>query len=190
VPDVTGKSAEDAQNKLEVAGFALGQRQKTFDPTKQPGSVLSTSPAAGATAPKGSEVSLQIADALVVPDVRGSSTKDAVKTLEGAGFTVTVGDPAFDPDIDAGDILRTDPGPAALVDPDNPKIFLVPSNAVTVPDLTGGTVKQAQQKLDKLGLTMSLTSFFGGEDASVWDQTPGAGGRVAPGGTVNVTVIF
>ena len=175
------------QNKLTVAGFALGPAQKTFDPKAKPGSVLGSSPAAGTEVPKGTEVSLQIADALTVPDVRGTSTKDAVKTLEKAGFTVTVGDPAFDADIDSGDILRTDPGPGTAVDPNNAKIFLVPSNAITVPDLTDDSVRQAQQKLDKLGLELSVSSFFGGDDATIWNQSPGAGGRVEPGGTVSVT---
>ncbi len=187
VPDVTGKSAEDAQNKLTVAGFALGPAQKTFDPKAKPGSVLGSSPAAGTEVPKGTEVSLQIADALTVPDVRGVSTKDAVKTLEKAGFSVTVGDPAFDADIDSGDILRTDPGPGTAVDPNNAKIFLVPSNAIAVPDLTDDSVKQARQKLDKLGLQLSVSSFFGGDDSTIWNQSPGAGGRVEPGGTVSVT---
>jgi beta-lactam-binding protein with PASTA domain len=100
---------------------------------------------------------------------------------------VTVGDPAFDADIDPGDILRSDPGPGTKVDPDNAKIFLVPSNAVQVPDLTGRTIAQATKDLDKLGLELSVSAFFGTDGAAVWDQTPGAGGRLAPGGTVSVT---
>ena len=187
IPDVTGKSVEDAANKLTVAGFALGPAQKTFDPSAKPGSVLGSAPAAGTEVPRGTEVSLKIADALVVPDVRGRSTKDAVKTLEKAGFTVTVGDPAFDADIDADDILRTDPGPGTAIDPNDAKIFLVPSNAVKVPDLTDDSVKQAEQKLDKLGLKLSVSSLFGGDDSTIWNQSPGAGGRVEPGGTVSVT---
>jgi serine/threonine-protein kinase len=119
--------------------------------------------------------------------VRGTATKDAVKQLEKAGFTVTVGDPVFDTDIDAGDILRTDPGPGAKVDPNDAKIFLVPSNAVQVPDLTDSTVAQAEKKLDKLGLKLSVTSLFGGGDASIWNQSPGAGGRIEPGGTVSAS---
>ena len=69
-----------------------------------------------------------------------------INALEQAGFTVTVGDPAFDADIDQGDILRTDPGPGAKVDPNAAKIFLVPSDAVTVPKLTDGTVGQAKDR--------------------------------------------
>src|SRR5664279_2787860 len=38
-----------------------------------------------------------------------------------------------------------------------------------------------------LGLKLSVTAVFGGDDASVWNQSPGAGGRIEPGGTVSVT---
>jgi eukaryotic-like serine/threonine-protein kinase len=190
IPEVAGKSAEDAANKLVVAGFALGPPNPTFAPDAKPGSVLGTTPAAGTTAPRGTEVSLQLAAALTVPDVRGTPTKDAVKTLEKAGFTVTVGDPSFDADYDAGDIMRSDPGAGTKVDPNKAAIFLVPSNAVTVPDLTDGSVRDAQQKLDKLGLKLSVSAFFGGDDGTVWNQSPGPGGRVSPGGTVTVTVLF
>ncbi|MEP6562909.1 MAG: PASTA domain-containing protein, partial [Nakamurella sp.] len=187
VPDITGKSSEDAENKLVVAGFVIGPARPTFDPRAEAGSVLGSTPAAGSTAPRGSEVSLQIASALTVPEVRGKSTTDAQKLLAKAGFTVTVGDPAFDPDIDQGEILRTDPGPGAKVDPNNAKIFLVPSNAIQVPDLDGRTIKQAAEELDKLGLKLRVSAFFGADDGTVWDQSPGPGGRVAPSGTVSVT---
>ena len=63
----------------------------------------------------------------------------------------------------------------------------MPSNAVSVPDVTGSSVRQAQQKLDKLGLQVSVSALFGGDDSTVYDQSPGAGGRVAPGGTVSLT---
>ncbi len=187
VPDVAGKTAEDAKNKLTVAGLTVGTPVKTFDASAKRGAVLGTSPAAGTTVTRGSPVSLRVAYALEVPDVRGSATKDAVRTMEKAGFTVTVGDPAFDADIDAGDILRTDPGPGTAVDPQNPKVFLVPSNAVTVPDLTAGSVAKAQRTLDRLGLKMSVSSLFGGDGSSVYDQNPGAGARVEPGGTVTIS---
>jgi serine/threonine-protein kinase len=188
VPDVTGKSPEDAANKLVVDGFTLAEEQRVFDTSVAPGTVLGTTPGVGTSVPRGTEVALRIADALPVPDVRGKQTKDAVKDLEKAGFTVTVGDPAFDADIDAGDILRTDPGPGAMVDPNNAKIFIVPSNAVQVPDLVDDRVDQARKKLEKLGLQLSVSAFFSGsDDSTIWDQSPRAGGRVAPGGTVSAS---
>jgi beta-lactam-binding protein with PASTA domain len=187
VPDVAGKPTQDAETRLVADGFAVGPRGEAFDPNADAGVVLGTDPAAGVDAPRGSAVSLRVSNALTVPDVRGKATDEARKSLQEAGFTVTVGDPAFDADIDAGDILRTDPGPGARVDPADARIFLVPSNSVPVPDLTNGTVRQAAQELDSLGLKLSVTAVFGGEDASVWNQSPGAGGRIEPGGTVSVT---
>ena len=77
--------------------------------------------------------------------------------------------------------------PARTVDPNNAKIFLVPSNAVQVPDLTDSTVNQAEKKLDKLGLKLSVSALFGGDDSSIWNQSPGAGGRIEPGGTVSAS---
>jgi serine/threonine-protein kinase len=106
-----------------------------------------------------------------------------------AGFAVTVCDPAFDPDVDAGDILRTDPAPGTRVDRTGAKVFLVPSNAVTVPELGDLRVKDAEQRPADLGLRIDVTSFLGSDNGTVWDQSPAAGVRIQPGGTVSVYVL-
>jgi len=190
-PIPAGTDARAATAALTAADLtAVVAAKPAYDDAVAVGAVLRTDPAAGTALTVGAPVTLVLSGGpgpQVVPDVRGTPTKDAVKQLEKAGFTVTVGDPAFDRDIDAGDILRTDPGPGAEVDPNNAKIFLVPSNAVQVPDLTDSTVAQAEKKLDKLGLKLSVTALFGGGDASIWDQSPGAGGRIEPGGTVSAS---
>ncbi len=190
VPQVAGKLRDDAENKLRVDGFALGPPVPTYDSTAERGTVLGSRPAAGATAPKGSAVSLLVAEYLTVPAVRGRTTEDARTALEQAGFEVTVGDPAFDAGIDAGDVLRTDPSAGARVDPQRPRVFVVPSNAVTVPDVTAGTVQQARDTLRGLGLTASESVFFGGDYSTVWSQSPGPGGRVEPGGTVEISAFW
>ncbi len=189
VPPVTGKSQQDAEKSLTDAGFTIGVITKAFDATADPGTVLRTDPTVGSTATRGSAVTLTVADSITVPDVRGTPTTDAAAAMRDAGFSVSVGDPAFDPNVDAGDILRTDPAPGTRVDRTGAKVFLVPSNAVPVPDVTGLRVRDAQRKLDDLGLRIDVTSFFGGDDGTVWRQSPAAGGRVAPGGTVGVYVL-
>jgi len=189
VPQVTGKSQADAEKSLTDAGFTIGTVTRTFDARTAPGTVLRTDPTVGSTAARGSAVALTVADSITVPDVRGKSTKDAIAAMRDAGFSVSVGDPAFDAGIDAGDILRTDPGPGTRVDRTGATVFLVPSNAVTVPDLTDLRVKQAEKQLDDLGLRIDVTSFFGDDNGRVWNQSPAAGGRVAPGGTVSVYVL-
>ena len=189
VPQVTGRSQQDAEKALTDAGFTIGTVTKTFDAKADPGTVLRTSPTVGGSAPRGSPVTLTVADSITVPDVRGKSTNDATAAMRDAGFSVSVGDPAFDPGVDAGDILRTDPGPGTRVDRTGAKVFLVPSDAVQVPDLSDLKVKDAQKKLDDLGLRLDVTSLFGGDNGTVWNQSPGPGERVAPGGTVAVVVL-
>ena len=57
-----------------------------------------------------------------------------------------------------------------------------------MPDVVDDTIEQARKKLDKLGLQLSVSAFFGGsDDSTVWDQSPRAGGRVEPGGTVSAS---
>jgi eukaryotic-like serine/threonine-protein kinase len=189
VPQVTGKSQPEAEQALEEAGFTIGPVTRTFDARAEPGTVLRTEPTVGGTAARGSAVAVTVADSITVPDVRGRSTKDAIAAMRDAGFSVTVGDPAFDANIDAGDITRTDPGPGTRVDRTGAKVFLVPSNAVRVPDLTDLRVKDAEKQLQDLGLRIDVTSFFGGGDGTVWSQTPAPGGRVEPGDTVGVYVL-
>lgn len=189
VPQVAGRSLTDAQNLLIGAGFTIGTVTKMFDARADPGTVLRSTPTVGATASRGSAVDLTVADSVTVPDVRGRPTKDAVAAMRAAGFSVTVGDPAFDADVDAGDILRSDPGPGTRVDPTAATVFLVPSNAVTVPDLSDLRVKDAERTLDDLGLRLDTTSIFGGDNGRIWNQSPGPGQRVAPGGTVGVVVL-
>lgn len=189
VPQVTGRSLTDAQQLLTAAGFTIGQVTRTFDARSDPGTVLRSTPTVGATASRGSAVDLTVADSVTVPDVRGRSTADAAAAMRAAGFSVTVGDPAFDADVDAGDILRSDPGPGTRVDRTGAKVFLVPSNAVAVPDLSDLRVKDAERTLADLGLRLDTTSLFGGANGRIWNQSPGPGQRVAPGGTVGVVVL-
>ena len=80
VPDVTGKSAETPPTSSPSPASRSGPPRRPSTRTPIPGAVLGSSPAAGTEAPRGTAVSLKIADALTVPDVRGTSTKDAVET--------------------------------------------------------------------------------------------------------------
>ena len=162
-----------------------------YDDAVAVGAVLRTDPAAGTALTVGAPVTLVLSGGpgpQVVPDVRGTPTKDAVKQLEKAGFTVTVGDPAFDRDIDAGDILRTDPGSRRQGRPEQRQDLPGPvqRRAGAGSDrLDGGA---GGKKLDKLGFEAQRDRpVRRRRRAAIWDQSPGAGGRIEPGGTVSAS---
>ncbi len=189
VPEVTGKSADDAENKLIVTGFTVGTPIQRFDPNSADGTVLGTEPEAGQHHPRGSAVQLVVDTSLLMPAVRDLTTEAAKARLAAAGFHVSIGDPQFDAGIDSGSIVGTDPAAGARVDPANPAVILHPSNAVTVPSVAGRSLSDAKQTVDGAGLHYQLLGLFRFGSSGVLSQSPRGGERIAPGGTVFLTVL-
>ncbi|CAB4875629.1 unannotated protein [freshwater metagenome] len=91
VPSVVGQQQADAQTTLITAGFKVTLTERE-DLTAEPGTVLSQSPAAGATAKKGSTVRLVVAKkpALVnVPNTIGDDEATALDRLAKVGLGVS-----------------------------------------------------------------------------------------------------
>ncbi|RIJ76360.1 Stk1 family PASTA domain-containing Ser/Thr kinase [Nakamurella silvestris] len=186
VPEVTGKSIEDAQNKLIAAGFTIGAEQRRFDPQQPADAVLGTDPAAGVSRAKGSEVSLVVSNSLTVPYTLGQTADSARTELESAGFTVLDGGTEFSSAYDAGTVVSTDPPSRTLVDPSTPTVRMVLSNAVTLPDVRGRSIDESAQILGDLGLQVDThTPWFSG--STTRSQDPAAGTRVEPGASVSIS---
>ncbi|MEJ7824125.1 MAG: Stk1 family PASTA domain-containing Ser/Thr kinase [Solirubrobacteraceae bacterium] len=102
VPDVVGKSDDDARTTLQNAGLDVKISEKE-DEEEDPGTVLAQDPASGQIA-RGETVTLTVAtqpEQVTVPDVVGSSQKNATNRLNKAGLTVVVEEaPADSPDAD------------------------------------------------------------------------------------------
>ena len=92
VPNVIGRTAEDAVDRLEAEGFRpVIERQASSSVGE--GKVISTDPAAGEDAPSGSEVTVIVSSGpneIEVPDVVGLSEAKARAELDSAGFRVQV----------------------------------------------------------------------------------------------------
>lgn len=89
VPDLKGKSFDEASNALTQLGFTVADGGEV-DSSVAKGQVASTDPAAGSSVPLGSGVTIYRSngEADVVPDgLVGSSGNDAKSTLNGAGFS-------------------------------------------------------------------------------------------------------
>jgi hypothetical protein len=93
-PDLVGLSLQAAIDRLRAAGLMVGDqeaRQTAQAPARQ---VLSQWPRPGKELDKGAQVDLVYAEPLpdsriAVPDVIGAQYRDALKTLQDAGFAVT-----------------------------------------------------------------------------------------------------
>jgi beta-lactam-binding protein with PASTA domain len=100
VPDVTGKSAADAQAELEAAGFTVvTEEQSSMD--VEAGLVIETNPSAGTEVAAGTEVKMVVSSGagdVVVPDLTGMTIEEGTAAAEGAGLTITFAEDADDPD--------------------------------------------------------------------------------------------
>lgn len=113
-----------------------------------------------------------------LPNVVGMSIADAEKTLQDAGFGVTVG-PEIPGSQPPGIIEQQDPGAGSVIA--GSTVTISPSNGQggTVPDVMGKSVKDAKTTLINDGFTSIQESCVEKDDApkdgEVIAQSPGAG---------------
>jgi serine/threonine-protein kinase len=112
VPDVTGKSFDEAQSILQAAGFKVTRTNKESE--KEPGTVLAQDPKSGRQVDSGTTVALTVAKESAqtpVPDVTGEDSSAAIRTLSSQGFEV---DPQTrDVDSPDGDGVVLEQSPSA-----------------------------------------------------------------------------
>ena len=90
VPDVGGKSFDDASQALTAAGFAVA-RADDFDATIAAGKVIRTDPAANQPASRGAQITIHVSkgpETVKVPNLVGQSLDAATQQLQAAGFQV------------------------------------------------------------------------------------------------------
>ncbi len=91
VPDVTGRTPEEAQEELQEDGFKVEIAPERVHSEHDKGLVGEQSPGAGAQLGKGDTVTLSISkgpEMIEVPDVTGMKVSEAKEALEAKGFEV------------------------------------------------------------------------------------------------------
>ncbi|MGI4895837.1 MAG: Stk1 family PASTA domain-containing Ser/Thr kinase [Janthinobacterium lividum] len=131
VPDVRGQSQQAARTALTNAGFTVGDVNATdADPSADKNTVVSTDPAADASAARGTAVTLNLASGQVeVPDVTGQTLEAAVSALQEQRLQVNSSE---DPDAsgDPGTVSSQSLSAGTKVD------VGAPINLVVVPEET------------------------------------------------------
>jgi serine/threonine-protein kinase len=127
VPDVVGRSADDAKEELEDAGF----RVTVVDvPGADEGRVAGTDPAAGTQAPAKSTVTMRVfsgdSNSVDMPDVEGQTLAQAQAILSAAGFSdIAVQREATDNANEVGRVLDQSPSPGRSTSADEQVRLLV-----------------------------------------------------------------
>lgn len=118
VPNVVGMPQAEAETALKEAGLVPGQVVEVTSDTVEPGKVVSSAPAAGATNVfEGDSVDLTVSKGqqlVTVPDVSSLKEKKAKETLEQAGLVVQVRK-VHRPFLTFRDVEGTDPAAGSSV---------------------------------------------------------------------------
>jgi serine/threonine-protein kinase len=193
LPELTGKTVDQAKDALNKAKMALGNITEKFDEGTDAGVVLAQDPVSGTPSRHGTPVNLTVSkgpEPIPVPSVLGRPQDDAVKAIEAAGLKAVVSpDKVKDKKIPKGAVASQSPssgtltrgGTVTLTISDGPKL-------VDVPSYIGKQASEARKALEKLGFEVRVNNILGGFFGTVRDQDP-VGTAVPEGSVVTLTVV-
>nr|WP_235681111.1 PASTA domain-containing protein [Tomitella gaofuii] len=189
IPDVAGKTPEEATKILADAHLRVGGQRTAFDPEVDGGRVSATDPARGEVVDADSRVTLVISNAITVPDVSGKSPSAARSALADAGIEMVDGGTTSGTDARAGTVGKTAPAAGERVDPAHAQVTVYVSDTTVVPNLVGDTVGSARSTLAGLGVDARVRQLLDSDNSLVIAQSPSSGTHIKPGDTVTITAV-
>jgi eukaryotic-like serine/threonine-protein kinase len=191
VPDVEGKSQEDAVRALTRAKFTFTLDDEPSSKYEK-GIVTRTDPEGGTEVEAGSRVKVFVSsgpEQVEVPKVTGLKEDEARAEMRDAGLRPIVTE--VESDKPKGEVTGQSPGAGTTVDKGS-RVKLTVSKGrekVEVPDVTGMTVEEAHTALEDAGFKVKEVERPGPpeDEGIVGDQAPSSGER-PKGSTVTIYV--
>ena len=151
VPDLKGKSADDAQKALSEAGLNGQQGDAVFSDDVAEGMVAGQDTSAGSNANKGDTVVYHLSkgsEKVTIPNVVGMTQAQATSKLESAGFAVST-TTETSKDVDKGNVTKqSKTGTAAK---GTTITITISSGLGEVPNVVGMSESKAKETIDKSG---------------------------------------
>ncbi len=187
LPDVRGKPEEEATRILDEAGFEVEARPQESGPQDE-GRVIDQDPAGGVdeTAEEGSRVKIAVGSGpatVEVPELAGNTPEQAMTILEEADLRLGGQTEMPSNDVAEGQIIEQQPAAGTDLRPGTPVNVTVSSgpNLVSVPNVVGQTVEQAQTTLyNALFLSTAVTVQSNQPAGTVVSTNPPAGTPADP----------
>ncbi len=188
VPDITGKTVDQATSALHDAGLEVGNIEHVYSESVEDGHVVRQDPEG--KAPTGSPVNLWVSKGhapVPIPGVVGKTQDRAETKLRDAGF-VPVVQVAYSDQFARGIVIKVDPGEATPTAYGAPVTITVSQGPeeFPVPSFSGLTADAAQQRAHEYGLRVTFFNIPGTSATYVISQTPTAGTTVHAGDTITL----
>jgi serine/threonine-protein kinase len=195
LPNVVGKTFENASAILQKAGFPAQQGEMRYHKNIAANVVLQEDPPAGSRQKRGTTVVLALSagqKTAEVPVTSNMSQQQARISIENTGLTLgNVSEQLSDQP--RGLVIASSPPPGTKLDlPGTVDIVLSKGPAtIQVPDLYGRSVGEARSMIEQLGLRVAGISRDTSSlqpESTIIRQLPAAGTTISAGGAVSLTV--
>lgn len=191
VPDVVGKSQDEATKLIESAGLKVGDIKRAFSEDVAKDNVISQDPEPGTRVARDSTVNLQVSggqNEVQVPDVTGISEERAREILLERGLNPVVKEEC-NTSRRHNTVLDQSPAPKQKV-PEGSDVTLTVNRAPSVPGVEGETEQDAIRMLEAAGFKVTVVEeeSLPPNRGRVIDQEPGEGRTACRGDTVTITV--
>jgi serine/threonine-protein kinase len=194
VPDVVGKTAEDAGFVLGQSGLQIGKTERIFSDTVSEDVVIGQKPKAYSKVLPDNTVSIVVSrgeEKIEVPDVIGRTSVEAGSIIGQAGLKVETVEEYSDT-IVKDKVIKQSPEGGSEIKKNSVVEITVSKGAETtvVPYLVGMDEKEAKSILEKSGLVVDVkyVSVNGGESGKVLEQYPEANTEVKKGSIISISV--
>ena len=182
VPDLSGKSKDDATKTLQSLHFNITIREQASN-TVAKDMVISTDPAAGSSVQQGAMITVTVSNGMQLGNYIGMTLGEAKRTL-GPGVKITVNGPGND----NAEVTGQDPAAGASFDKSKDTITL--TTAIRIPPFSQGeTLGSYRQKLTNSGVSADRITSVGKDTDKVTAVSPGAGSRVDDSTPITVTTV-
>ena len=193
VPEVTGKSQDEAQRSLTDAGLAVGAVTDAYSEDVPQGQVISQSVAAGTSLAHDSAVDIVLSKGrkpLTVPTLSGLSASAAKSAIEDLGL-VAAPTEAYSDTVAEGQVISQQTREGSTLHRGDSVAYTVSKGPekVAIPDVVGLQREEARSRLESAGFTVKEEAILGGFFGTVRSSDPAAGTMTKKGSTVTITIV-
>ena len=193
VPELTGKSQDEAQRSLTEAGLAVGAVTDAYSEDVPQGQVISQSVAAGPSLAHDSAVDIVLSKGrqpLTVPTLSGLSASAAKSAIEDLGLIAAPTD-AYSDTVAEGQVISQQTREGSTLYRGDSVAYTVSKGPekVAIPDVVGLQREEARSRLESAGFTVKEEAILGGFFGTVRSSDPVAGTMTKKGSTVTITIV-
>lgn len=193
VPELTGKSQDEAQRSLTEAGLAVGAVTDAYSEDVPQGQIISQSVAAGTSLAHDSAVDIVLSKGrqpLTVPTLSGLSASAAKSAIEDLGLVAAPTD-AYSDTVAEGQVISQQTREGSTLHRGDSVAYTVSKGPekVAIPDVVGLQREEARSRLESAGFTVKEEAILGGFFGTVRSSDPAAGTMTKKGSTVTITIV-